>query len=276
MKSLQFIRIFTVLFLLLLLNLFRPSLLRAQKEIPVEKFTKVSISLKAKVFIEQDDNYKLTIETDDKTFEKISIDNTSNELRIKSKNDCNIDESVIIHITAPILNGIYFAGSSGLLIEKPFVTDEMELKVSGSGSMDVNNLKADNVSASVSGSGSMNLDQLTTDKISATVSGSGKMAINDLKADRVSASVSGSGGILFKGNEAGDSEEFKISGSGKIDAIGFEIANSKVEISGSGNCKVFVSKNLYASITGSGNVTYKGNPVIESKTTGSGRVNHQE
>lgn len=276
MKRIHFIRSFAVILIFMVLSLFMLPLAQAQKDIPVEKFTKVSISVKAKVFIEQADNYKLTIQTDDKTFEKISIENTSDELRIKSNNDWNIDEPVIIHISAPKLNGIYFGGSSSLLIEKPFVTVEMELKVSGSGSMDVNNLKADNVSAGVSGSGSMNLDQLSTDKISASVSGSGKMVIDDLIADKVSASVSGSGGITLKGSKAGSTEEFKISGSGKIDAIGFETANSKVDISGSGNCKVFVSKSLYASITGSGNVTYKGSPVIESKTTGSGRVSHQD
>lgn len=274
MKRFQFIRVFTVILFFIVLSSFMLPLAQAQRDIPVEKFTKVSISVKAKVFIEQADNYKLTIQTDDKTFENILIENTSNELRIKSKSNWNIDESVTIHITAPTLNGIYFAGSSSLLIEKPFVTDEMELKVSGSGSMNVNNLKAGNVSASVSGSGSMNLDHLNTDKISVSVSGSGKMMIGDLTADKVSASVSGSGGVTLSGSKPGSTEELKISGSGKIDAIGFETANSKVEISGSGNCKVFVTKNLDASITGSGNVTYKGNPVINSKTTGSGRVNH--
>lgn len=254
MKRHLFIRFFAVILFFIAFTAFMLPLVEGQKDFPAEKFSKVSIAVKSKVYIEQADNYKLDIQADDKTLEKISVEYNSDELQIKCKHGCKVDEPVIIYIASPSLNGISIAGLSQLFIEKSFETNDIELSIAGSGTMTLNNLKADNISASVAGSG--------------------KMSLNDLNANKVSADVAGSGNILLFGGKPGNAEDFSIAGSGNIDALGFEAADVKVEITGSGDCKVFASQKLNASVAGSGNVHYKGNPVVESETTGSGRVNH--
>jgi hypothetical protein len=225
-----------------------------QKDFPTEKFSKVSIGVKSKVYIEQGENYKLDINADEKTLEKISVKFKSDELVIDCRNNNKIDEPVIINITAPSLSGISIAGSSELFIEKTFESDEMDLSVAGSGKMNINDLK--------------------TGKVSASVAGSGKMTIKELKSDKVSASVAGSGDIFLNGSNTGSSEAFSIAGSGNIDAAGFEASVVKVEIAGSGDCKVNAKEKLNVSIAGSGNVYYKGNPEIKKELAGSGNLRH--
>jgi hypothetical protein len=205
---------------------------KEQKNSPAEKFSKVAISVKSTVYIEQGDNYKLDIQADEKTLENIKVEYKSGELQIKCKNGCKVKDPVIINITTPVLYGISIAGSSDLFIEKTFTTDKMDLNLAGSGNM---NLK-------------------------------------DLKADKVSASIAGSGNILLAGGKSGCVEKVNIAGSGKLDAIRFEVAEADIEIAGSGDCTVFAVEKLNVSIAGSGSVLYKGKPVLQSETAGSGKV----
>jgi hypothetical protein len=252
MKKLAIIKVLAYLVIFTGLTAFMFPLNSQQKDFPTEKFTKVSISVKSTVYIEQGENYKLDIKTDDNTLEKISVKFKSDELQIECKKGCKIDEAVIINITAPTLNAISLAGSSELFIQKTFETDQLDLSLAGSGKMNMNDLKAG--------------------KLSASVAGSGKLAINQLISDKVSASVAGSGNIMLKGGTQGSVEDFSIAGSGNIDASEFKAAVVKVEIAGSGDCRVFAVEKLDISIAGSGNVYYKGKPEIKKETAGSGSI----
>ena len=63
-----------------------------------------------------------------------------------------------------------------------------------------------------------------------------------------------------------------IAGSGGLNALDFEIGEFDARISGSGDCKVFVSDKLNVSIAGSGSIKYKGSPEVNSKVAGSGSI----
>jgi hypothetical protein len=201
-----------------------------------EKFSKISIAVKSKVYVQQGDSYILDIKADDKTLEKITVEYISDELHIGCKTGYKLEEPVIINITTPVLNGITIAGSSDLFIEKTFQTNEMELSIAGSGNM----------------------------------------SLNDLQAEKVSANIAGSGDIMLAGGKSESIENFSIAGSGDIDALGFQAGEVNIEIAGSGNCKVFAVRKLNISIAGSGDVYYKGNPEINKETAGSGKVKRIE
>jgi hypothetical protein len=67
-----------------------------------------------------------------------------------------------------------------------------------------------------------------------------------------------------------------VSGSGNI--RGYELVNEtcKISISGSGNVRTSVNKEVTAHISGSGNVSIKGNGVVKDFTSsGSGKI-HRE
>jgi hypothetical protein len=52
-----------------------------------------------------------------------------------------------------------------------------------------------------------------------------------------------------------------------------EAETYKISISGSGSCRINVTKEIDASVSGSGNITYSGNPDrINHQSSGSGRI----
>jgi hypothetical protein len=109
-------------------------------------------------------------------------------------------------------------------------------------------------------------NKLTTD-----VSGSGDVKL-EVDAPEVGAEITGSGNINLGGNTRKFTAE--ITGSGDLMSFNLLSETTDVEISGSGNAKVFASKQLGIEINGSGNVDYKGNPAsINQNVAGSGNVN---
>jgi hypothetical protein len=108
--------------------------------------------------------------------------------------------------------------------------DSLDLKLSGSGSMDLN-LKAKNLrtempgsgtvllrgtvdeqSADISGSGKIDGYDLATKRSEITISGSGAAEVN--VSDEIVARISGSGAVYYRGNPERINED--ISGSGVV------------------------------------------------------------
>ena len=125
------------------------------------------------------------------------------------------------------------------------------LNVSGSGkAIGESNFKTDNLDLGVSGSGSVELE---------------------VDADEIDTSISGSGDIYLTGNSG--YHRVSISGSGKMDAEDLVSDSYKISISGSGTCRINVSKEIDAKVSGSGDVYYKGNPdKVYHSASGSGKI----
>ncbi|MCB0634552.1 MAG: head GIN domain-containing protein [Saprospiraceae bacterium] len=88
--------------------------------------------------------------------------------------------------------------------------------------------------------------------------------------DRLDFSIAGSGDIEFSGSARKVS--VSIAGNGDVDIADLKTEDCKVDIAGSGNCKIEVVESLSVSIAGSGDVTYKGSPRVSTSIAGSGRV----
>ena len=99
------------------------------------------------------------------------------------------------------------------------------------------------------------------------ISGSGGLKL-DVDASNVHVGISGSGDIELSGQTS--SLGLHISGSGDIDAMGMSCNDADIHISGSGECRVNVDKQLDVHVSGSGDVYYKGNPSVNSRISGSG------
>ena len=105
-----------------------------------------------------------------------------------------------------------------------------------------------------------------------SVSGSGDISLDDLTAERIKTMTSGSGDISLAGPEEADDLSVNISGSGDYKGLDFKVKDVNVRIAGSGNAGVYAEKNLNVRVAGSGDVTYKGNPSIDQSVVGSGKV----
>ncbi len=123
----------------------------------------------------------------------------------------------------------------------------------------------------LSGSGKVIGDsKFEVEDLDLSVSGSGDMEL-DVYAKNIDSGISGSGSIELSG--VSEYHKVSISGSGKLAAENMEVEEYKIRISGSGACRINVTKEIDASISGSGNVSYKGNPDrVHSSTSGSGKI----
>ena len=109
-----------------------------------------------------------------------------------------------------------------------------------------------------------------TDDLELSVSGSGNLEL-DIDADEVESGISGSGDIELSGRA--NSHRVSISGSGKLTADDLETGTYHIQISGSGSCRIYASKEIDASVSGSGSIYYKGEPdKVYSSTSGSGKI----
>jgi hypothetical protein len=175
-----------------------------------------------------------------------------------SADDTNVRDKVITEVDNGILR-IYLERKNKIQIDWPnknkirayvSVKDIDYLSSSGSGKLHVEgNIKADKLKVDISGSGNVE-GAFTTKEFSLGISGS---------AD---ADLSGTA----------EKSDFHISGSGNIKSYEFSTEYCTASISGSGNVKVTVTKELSAHISGSGNVFIKGDGLIRDySASGSGK-----
>jgi hypothetical protein len=123
---------------------------------------------------------------------------------------------------------------------------------------------------SVAGSGTVNVEPMKADGVDAAIAGSGDIRFAKLEADKLSMKVSGSGDIVAMGRCANAS--VSIAGSGDVKAAELVAEEVKVSIAGSGDAAVNATRKLNVSIAGSGDVKYAGSPQISSSIAGSGKV----
>jgi len=123
---------------------------------------------------------------------------------------------------------------------------------------------------SSAGSGKTHIEgTVKTDKLKIDISGSGNVE-GDFVVKDLSLGLSGSANADLTGSS--NSSDFHISGSGNIRSYDFKTENCTASISGSGNVKITVTKELSAHISGSGNIMIKGDGMIKDySASGSGK-----
>ena len=175
-----------------------------------------------------------------------------------SADDTNLRDKVITEVDDGILH-IYLERKNKIQIDWPnqkkirayvSVKDIDYLSSSGSGKLHIEgNIKADKLKVDISGSGNLE----------------GAVNTKDLLLG-----ISGSADVDLSGTA--EKSDFHISGSGNIRSYDFSTEYCTASISGSGNVKVTVTKELSAHISGSGSVFIKGDGLIRDySASGSGK-----
>jgi hypothetical protein len=197
----------------------------------VDPFNKISMGIHGDVYVSQGPATKLTVEAEEEILGLIETEVKNNELRIRfSQNRVKSKIPIRIWITTPEIEGLYLSGSGNIITDTPIKTDEIELKLSGSGNINVKDLTCDEIEAAISGSGNIDVagsadelgiaisgsgnftaDKLETRETDVKISGSGNCKVNVTK--ELTVAVSGSGSVYYAGKPQIDAS---ISGSGKI------------------------------------------------------------
>jgi hypothetical protein len=184
------------------------------------------------VFITQDQEPKLEIETDLNIQKYILVKEDEGILNIKIKNGVSLETSspIKVFVSTPMLKYLAIDGST---------------EVKGNGLFS----GADEVKIKIAGSGKVKLD---------------------VNTPITQVEVAGSGDVVMSGQTR--EHIIKCIGSGNVQSEKLLAEKVKVKLAGSGNAHVYASDKLDVSITGSGDVYYLGSPSIQQKIAGSGHI----
>lgn len=201
------------------------------QELLINEFTGVKSRGSSEVFITQGNDFKVEVEGQQNIIDNIETDIQNGIWEIEFE-DCQRDfEKLKIYITMPEIKDLEISGSGDMFGQDVFVVDVINLKVDGSGSIDVAVDGATDVDARISGSGKIKLAG-TTNYLGSKISGSGDLEAYELEANIGNIRISGSGDAEVT---VYDELDVKIEGSGDVYYKGNPIIN--VDITGSGDLK---------------------------------------
>jgi hypothetical protein len=239
----------------------------------VGSFNRIDFRLPGTLFLKQGGSEKVEIEASKETLGKIQTEVEGDKLIIHVPGRWNWsmdDKNIKVYVTVKNLEGVSAAGSGDIIGESNFSTGDLDLRVSGSGSLKISASASGRINADVSGSGELIVSG-SSKSYNSDVSGSGKVVMNMEVSGNTEFSISGSGKIEPKGST--DVARIHISGSGKVLGADFQTKRTEVRISGSGDVEISVKDEIDSQISGSGTVSYKGNPSkVNNSSSGSGRL----
>lgn len=199
-------------------------------------FTDVENSTIANVNLYQSDEYRVELMAPKNFADDMKIFVENGTLKVEKKGVLTSwftdDDKVTLNVWAPRFNVLSVTGSGDMVTRTPITTQELAVRVSGSGDVEVGSLEANTLSVLLNGSGDVKVGGAKTlDRGEYSVNGSGDIEVSRIPCKRVSANVTGSGDI-----------------------------------------DVWATEELTARIVGSGDIEYRGDPKIEAKVVGSGRI----
>jgi cytoskeletal protein CcmA (bactofilin family) len=203
-----------------------------REERPVGEFSEVSVEGSMNVILTKGAGPKAVIEAEDNLMAYIELEERDNELVVRFRRNTNIRSHKPVRVHL----------STNTL---------KEVDLSGSGNVDMKGL--------FSSEETMHID----------LSGSGNVT-GEVNAPEVEINISGSGNVTLKG-ETRD-VDVNLAGSGNCRAEELLAENANVSIAGSGDVRIYASRNIKADIIGSGGVAYKGEPAVQLNKVGSGSV----
>jgi len=202
-------------------------------------FSKLHFDGAYTVFVEQGQTYSVKIEAEPKLLAKVTTEVKNGTLKVDTKGrgwfgSCHNDrKDVKVYITVKDLKAIDIDGSVDITGQGKFVSDTMELSISGSGDISLD-LKtkvlgtaisgagdvkltgmAKTFSAAIAGSGDIKALELITEKCEVSIAGSGDCQVN--ASQELEISIAGSGDVSYKGNPARVSNS--VSGSGEVKKV---------------------------------------------------------
>ncbi len=187
------------------------------RKISVDDFDELIFGLPGRLYLTQGDTEKVEIDCSDDQFDEIEIENRGGRLYIRNR-DSNRwgwrgfrGGDITVYVTMKDIRRLDVSGSGDLIGENTFVTGDLDVALSGSGSLSID-VEGDDMAFRISGSGNMEIAG-QADEVDAKISGSGKIRADDLRATVLDASISGSGSIYMTVEEEIYSN---ISGSGNV------------------------------------------------------------
>lgn len=196
----------------------------------LDDFTELEIDLDADVVIHVGNQPAVSISAQENLLKVIRTDVHGNNLVIEARPCINTASRVQIELTVASLSAIKLNGSADITSMDELHSDELELKINGSGNM---------------------IADIFTNQLDVKINGSGNVIIAG-SAKEADIVINGSGDMRAESLQAYKAD-IRINGSGDVDINALN--DLKVTIKGSGDVEYSGDPAVKTSISGSGSVT---------------------
>jgi hypothetical protein len=206
------------------------------KDIPVEEFTKVTVRIRSKIYLDTsgDNSGEIKIELYENLAEELDVTVNNGHLFIDSKKNFNKNSRG---------NGIPKVYLSSAVLEALSIEGIAEFG-------ETDTISCESFSLSVMGvSGSTELD----------------FDVKELNID-----ISGVGDIVLTGTA--DKMVINSSGVGSLKAFNLIAKEADVDVSGVGSVEIYCEDKLNAELSGVGGISYKGDPQVNKDKSGLGSI----
>jgi len=205
-----------------------------------EPFTKLQLRINADVILSQGNDCSVKIEAPADIAEEIVTEIEDGTLTIKYKRKLSWNKiknllknnKILFYVTMEEIEGLAISGSGDIVAKSGVKSEDLGLKISGSGNISLKELKAGELGIGISGSGDIKIGDGEAEEIMVSISGSGDVDADSFGAEEAGVKISGSGNCQI-GNV--DELSVLIAGSGDVRYRGDAEISKK--ISGSGSVK---------------------------------------
>lgn len=227
-----------------------------QSTIEVDSFNAVTYTVPYSVtFVPADEPY-VRLDGDEDLFDRLEIEVDGSELSIRR------DE--------PVLKLWRFNADNGDLSITIGYPELERIRLSGSGDGFAEQIENEHFTIDVDGSANMAVAELISDSIDLDVAGSGGVTLDEVDAEVIISRISGSGDISVQGTTV--VQEITVTGSGDYSADQLRAVDTRADVIGSGDIRLWAEGTLHATVTGSGDIRYFGDPEVEERILGSGDI----
>ncbi len=200
----------------------------------VSNFSGINVGLDGYVHYAQGNEYKVEIHAQKNIVDAIETPVKEGELQVRFDRHKIVGhhDRIDIYVTAPEVNSFDVNGSADVDVPGAFHPQNLNMNVSGSGSITINDLRANYIYSKISGSGDVAVISGIANQLKTDISGSGSINMLDVPVKTAETHTSGSGTTKVNVSESLD---VHISGSGDVYYKGHP--SLSVSISGSGKVK---------------------------------------
>jgi hypothetical protein len=205
-------------------------------------FTKVKLNTSSDVKISMGKEFSVVMTGDDKKINDTILVVKRDTLIIKYKNEdrnhrYDRDQEMLVTIVMPHIE---------------------EMKINGSGDVDVTGVDNEELALNINGSGDLNVEG-KSERLDIGINGSGDISMDMVDGKDIDIGINGSGNVELGGGTC-QSLEISINGSGDVEAENVQCVDVDVSVSGSGDSSVYASNSLTFDSHGSGEIDVYGKP----------------
>lgn len=238
----------------------------------VSGYSSVDMQSIGNLTITQGNEESLTIKADENLLPYITtrVVNGTLEIGMKPNTSLNPTRTIEYDLVMKDVSGVQLSGF-GNIESEGLKGKDVEVKLAGSGDINIGKLEADSLLVRISGFGNFDSQSIKAATPTIEITGSGDINVDELDAEDLAVKISGFGDAILNGKTI--TQDVQILGSGNFKAGDLESKMATVKITGFGNATMWVSDNLGITVTGSGDVEYYGSPRVTQTMTGFGKVN---